>query len=71
VPELVGTDELGMKSIRYLGFTPVILEAVKEQQAEIEELKVLVRDLMEDNILIREELEALRELVLNGGAGVR
>ncbi|GMI16737.1 hypothetical protein TrLO_g3785, partial [Triparma laevis f. longispina] len=71
IPELVGTDELGMKSIRYLGFTPVLLEAMKEQQAEIEELKDLVKELKEDNIMIREELEALRELVLGLGDGVR
>ena len=71
IPELVGTDELGMKSIRYLGFTPVLLEAMKEQQAEIEELKELVEELKEDNIMIREELEALRELVLGLGDGVR
>ncbi|GMI14267.1 hypothetical protein TrVE_jg2647, partial [Triparma verrucosa] len=43
VPELVGTDELGMKSIRYLGFTPVLLEALKEQQEEILSLKEELR----------------------------
>ncbi|GMH69914.1 hypothetical protein TrLO_g1152, partial [Triparma laevis f. longispina] len=43
IPELVGTDELGMKSIRYLGFTPVLLEAMKEQQEEILILKEELR----------------------------
>ncbi len=39
LPELVYTDENGYKSISYEKLTPVLIEAVKEQQGEIESLK--------------------------------
>ncbi|TAN17071.1 MAG: hypothetical protein EPN37_07500 [Chitinophagaceae bacterium] len=38
-PELVSTDKEGYKSLNYPQFTAVLLEAVKEQQAEIDSLK--------------------------------
>jgi hypothetical protein len=38
-PELVQTNEEGMLSVNYNGLVPVLLEAIKEQQAQIEELK--------------------------------
>ena len=39
VPQLVHTDEEGMKSVAYGNITAVLIEALKEQQAQIEELK--------------------------------
>jgi hypothetical protein len=39
IPEVVGTDEKGWKSVFYHGFTPLLVEAVKEQQGSIVELK--------------------------------
>jgi len=39
VPQLVHTDEEGMKSVAYGNLTAVLIEALKEQQAQIEELK--------------------------------
>jgi hypothetical protein len=39
LPELVFTDENGYKSVSYEKLTPVLIEAVKEQQEEITELK--------------------------------
>ncbi|MGI5913182.1 MAG: tail fiber domain-containing protein [Bacteroidales bacterium] len=39
LPELVYTDENGYKSVSYEKLTPVLIEAVKEQQSEIEALK--------------------------------
>lgn len=36
LPELVSTGEDGMKSVRYTGLIPVLIEAVKEQQETIE-----------------------------------
>jgi len=38
-PELVTTDNNGYKGISYEKFVPVLVEATKEQQAEIEQLK--------------------------------
>ena len=39
VPELVRENEDGMLSMRHQGVTPILLEAIKELKAEIEELK--------------------------------
>jgi hypothetical protein len=38
-PELVFTDKDGYKSVNYTQLTPVLIEALKEQQAQIETLK--------------------------------
>jgi len=38
-PELVTTLDNGYKSVNYLGMTAVLLQAIKEQQAEIDALK--------------------------------
>ncbi|MBO2010859.1 tail fiber domain-containing protein [Hymenobacter negativus] len=38
-PELVSTDAEGYKAVNYAQFTPVLIEALKEQQAQIEALK--------------------------------
>ena len=39
IPELVRENENGMLSMRHQGITPILLEAIKELKAEIEELK--------------------------------
>ncbi len=39
VPQLVHTDEEGMKSVAYGNITALLIEALKEQQEQIEELK--------------------------------
>jgi hypothetical protein len=44
-PELVVTDEMGMKAVAYDKMTPVLVEAVKEQQQQIELLKKEVAEL--------------------------
>jgi hypothetical protein len=43
LPEVVNTDAKGEKSVAYTEIIPVLIEAIKEQQKEIEELKRLVR----------------------------
>jgi hypothetical protein len=42
-PELVKTDEQGMKAVNYSGLIPVLLQAVKEQHEEIEKLKAALK----------------------------
>ena len=39
VPEIVSSDENGYKSVDYSKLAPLLIEAVKEQQKQIEELK--------------------------------
>jgi len=40
LPELVRKNENGKLSLRQQGITPILLEAIKELKAEIEELKL-------------------------------
>lgn len=46
-PEMVYTDEKGYKTVNYQAMTPVLLEAIKEQQIQIDELKKLVEQLIQ------------------------
>lgn len=41
-PQLVKTDDKGMKSVAYANMVPVLVEAIKEQQNQIDELKKMV-----------------------------
>jgi hypothetical protein len=44
-PEMVFTDDKGYKSIDYSRLTPVLVETIKEQQKEIEEVVIRLNDL--------------------------
>jgi hypothetical protein len=44
-PELAREGEDGWMSVRYQGLTAVLIEAVKEQQKQIEELKSIINDI--------------------------
>lgn len=46
-PNLVTTDGLGNKLVKYEGLVPVALKAIQEQQKQIDELKLLVKALQE------------------------
>lgn len=56
-PELVKQDENGNKAVNYSKFTPILVEAINEQQKKIEELENLNKDL-------QQRLEKLEELML-------
>ncbi len=45
LPEMVHTDEKGFKSVAYSDAVPVLVEAIKEQQKQIDEQKVLINSL--------------------------
>ena len=45
LPELVHTDKEGKKSLSYDKLTAVLVEAIKEQQKEIEELRSMIKEL--------------------------
>ena len=51
--EAVHTDENGMKAVDYARLVPLLINAVKEQQAEIESLK-------SDNAALKRDIEELR-----------
>ena len=45
LPEIVSTDEDGFKSVKYGNLTALLIQAVKEQQEQIEELKQQVKEI--------------------------
>ena len=45
LPELVSTDDEGYKSVAYSNMVGVLIEAIKEQQAQIDELREMVLNL--------------------------
>ena len=45
-PQLVKEDKDGMLSVNYSGLIPVLIESIKEQQQQIDELKKLVEKLL-------------------------
>ncbi len=48
-PELVKEDNKGVLSVNYIGLIPVMIESIKEQQRQIDDLKLLVRQLLQKN----------------------
>ena len=44
-PDLVNTPENGKLGVRYLGFIPLLVETIKEQQSEIDDLKARLEKL--------------------------
>ncbi len=47
-PSLVKKDKEGILSVNYIGLIPVLIESVKEQQKQIDELKLLVTRLLKN-----------------------
>ena len=45
-PELVSEDDNEMLAVNYQGLVPVLINALKEQQSEIDELKEMVQSLV-------------------------
>ena len=67
-PELVSTDKDGYKSVNYAQLTPVLLEALKEQQQQIDALRQQNAALQVEATATTEAFEArLRRLEAAGG----
>ena len=71
-PQVVHTDKDGHKSVDYSKLTPVLVEAIKEQQKIIEELQKAIQQLQEENSQIKQanaqlsaEIKMLNEKVDN------
>ena len=71
-PQVVFTDKDGYKSVDYSKLTPVLVEAIKEQQKIIEELQRAIQQLQEENSQIKQtnaqlsaEIKMLNEKVDN------
>ena len=44
IPEVVRTDDDGMKSIEYQNLVGLLVEAIKEQQKQINDLKKILKN---------------------------
>ncbi|WP_299886158.1 tail fiber domain-containing protein [uncultured Lacinutrix sp.] len=62
-PELVKTNEEGYKSMDYMSLTAVLLEAVKEQQNEIEDLKAINGIKSKENKALEARLSKIEALL--------
>ncbi len=60
-PELVEQDSSGFFYVDYIGIIPVIVEALKEQQEIIEELKIRLEDLDQNNGGIKKQSASAKE----------
>ena len=65
-PELVSVDADGYKHIDYAGLTPVLVEAIKDQQTTIDSQKALIADLQQDFSLLDSRLT-----LVENSAGIR
>jgi len=66
IPELVNTDSEGWKSVEYTHLVPILLEALKEQQATIETLEeesASVSKKLENYASLVSDIERLKEAV--------
>ena len=61
-PELVTTDRDGYRSVNYIGVVPVLVEAVKTQQSQIDALKAKVAALETQNSTLKKQNDAIEEL---------
>lgn len=65
-PQLVLTDAEGVKSVDYIKFTPIFIEAFKEQQKEIDELRAKNAQLegkLQELEMIKAEIEYIKNLL--------
>jgi hypothetical protein len=62
-PEIVQTDAKGYKAIDYSRLTPILTEAIKEQQQTIEQQRELLNQQKEDVKLLHRDMAALKLMV--------
>ncbi len=62
-PELVMTDNNGYKSVDYGRLTPVLVEAMKEQQQQINKQQQEIDELKNDRYLMKEQIKDLKTMI--------
>lgn len=60
IPELTHTDENGLKSVNYDGFIPILTEAIKEQQEEINGKDEKIAALEEQLVAVQDALDEMQ-----------
>ena len=61
LPELVVTDNEGFKAVKYENLTPVLIEAMKEQQAIIDSQQKEIDELKAANSKLQSQIEQILE----------
>lgn len=64
-PELVHTDESGYKSVEYSKITAILIEAVKEQQAQIESLRKENNEVLNQHSRIESRLAKMESFLFS------
>ena len=64
-PEIVQTDKEGYKAVDYGRLTPVLVEAIKEQQMQMEEKQKQMEEIKKENKELKLRLEKLEKIILN------
>jgi len=62
-PDLVNTDKNGFKSVNYAKFAPLLIEAIKEQQKMIDELKSENANLKSENKSIVKDIVSIKTML--------
>ena len=63
LPEVVSEDDEGYKSVDYSKLTPLLIEAIKAQQAQIRAVKVENESLKTENNTLRQEIEKIKKAI--------
>ena len=61
-PELVATDDKGIKSVVYANLAAALIEVVKELNAENEALKVGYKSVKAENEVIKADIAEIKRL---------
>ena len=61
-PELVSTDDRDMLAVNYQGLVPVLINALKEQDAKMKEQQSDIDRLKEQDVKIKEQEKRLERL---------
>jgi len=64
-PEVVFTDKDGYKSVDYSKLTPILVEAIKDQQKIIQDQQKIIQQLQKENNQMKAEMKLLNEKVDN------
>ncbi len=64
-PEIVMTNDKGYKMVDYTKLTPVLLEAIKEQQQQIDSFKAENNDLRSELNTLKEKVDRIESLLIN------
>lgn len=67
-PEMVHTDREGFKSVDYSRMTVVLLEAVKDQQEMVQAQQAQIKDLQNENELLKQQIQEIHKYLAHHSA---